>query len=158
MTERASPKGPRAFLRYALIAVGAGYLGFAFVPQGLEYLELKLYMLNARAALQHARWEDADLRCDRELPVGPHLRQLFQNPEVYVLRLRWGWFRPRYEFFVVGKANVRPGMPLRHLQLSVEMDLHGRALLTDAVYVGEPDQLDNARLLLKLACDRPKDR
>jgi len=141
-------------LRGAVLVVGGTYLAFWQIPEIWQYLDLKLGLSQARAALHQAQWSDAELRCPAGDRVGAHLGRLYARPEIFVARVAWDRLPPRYEYYVTGMAAPREGVTRRHLLMTVTYLPHsGMAAITDAVLAGEREQMDNARLLLKLACD-----
>ena len=139
-------------LRWAVLALGAGYLALAFGVYGWQYLELKLSLTEARASLQAARWEDPALRCGGGARLGPHFAKLFGKPEIFVTRILWDQRPPRLEFYVSGMASPRDDVEPRHLLMTVELMPDGDAVPTAAVFAGEHDRLENARALLVAAC------
>lgn len=157
-----APPGPRGrawwrWLRWAVLAAGGGYFAIAFGVYGWRYLELKVSMSEARAALLAARWEDPELRCGGGARLGPHFGKLFGKPEIFVTRILWDQRPPRLEFYVSGMAAPRDDVQPRHLLMTVELMPDGEAVPTAAVLAGENDRLESARVLLKAACAKQGD-
>lgn len=155
MAELAPPGRLRRWwrwLRWAVLALGAGYLAIAFGVYGWQYLELRLSLSQARMQLMAARWEDAGLRCGGGARLGTHIGLLFRQADIFVTRIIWDERPPRLEFYVTGMASPRDDVEPRHLLMTVVLLPGGDAILTEAVLAGERDRVESARVLLKAAC------
>jgi hypothetical protein len=158
-SDAAAPTGARRLARASLLLASmflfpaALYLSWRSIPQAFLYAELRGQISRARQMLLDARWQDPAMRCRPDIPIGIQLNRLFQEHEVFVLRVAWDAVLPRYELAVTGQANVARQAELQRVDLTIDLNPNGEAVLRSVEIYGEqqgvePDE-PGGRLLQK---------
>lgn len=139
-------------LGYVTLFCSTAYLVAGLGLDSVRYLRLKERIYDARPNFRAAQWAEKGWRCASGQPVGAQLESLFGNPEIFLLRIKWDAFPPRYELSASGTAEIVPAGERRRVELIVEYVPGGSARVTAATIAGEPMEPALIGTLLGRAC------
>lgn len=139
---------------WGFVLAASAYLSLRIIPEAFQYAELKRNISRGQQLVHFAIWRDPILRCKNGEPLGIHLRRLFEQPQIFLLDLRWDEIPPRYEVVITGQTQLMEGSLKRALQISISVGLDGQAELRGGELLGENNAVEAVRRLLAAACSR----